>query len=177
MPDESAPEQDPQPGQAQNLTQGMIPVRSSNVHSIGYEWPQNGERAGNLLVRFLGGTGKNRSGPGALYRYRDVPREVFLAFQRAASKGGFVWDDLRVRGTVSGHQYDYELAGTGNDGYVPRQAGLKRGEKGEWYMQRTFRGNRSTLPTQQVRGPVGPLEKNFRSNAAKVKFHGGRRSN
>jgi hypothetical protein len=39
----------------------------------------------------------------------------------APSKGGWVWDHLRIRGTVSGHQKDYELAGIVG-GYVPRKA-------------------------------------------------------
>lgn len=153
----------------------MIPVRSSNVHSIGYEWSDEPRRPGNLLVRFLGGTGKNRSGPGPLYRYRDVPREVFLAFQKASSKGKFLWDEVRVRGTVSGHQYDYSLIGTGDSGYVPRQAGLKRGQKGEFYLPRNFAGRRSTLPEKQVRGTRQELTKNFRANAKKIDLRAGRR--
>lgn len=156
----------------------MIPVRSSNVHSIGYEWPddsQGGRRNGNLLVRFLGGTGKQRTGHGALYRYKDVPREIFLAFQRAASKGAFVWDELRIRGSVAGHQYDYELAGTGGDNYVPRQAGLKRGQHGEFYLPRNFAGRRSTLPERQVRGARSTLTKDFRKKASEINLRGGRR--
>ena len=159
---------------ATNLVQ-MIPVRSSNVHSIGYEWSDEPRQPGNLLVRFLGGTGKNRSGPGPLYRYRDVPREVFLKFRDASSKGKFVWDELRIRGTVSGHQYDYDLAGTGSNNYVPRQAGLMRGKKGEYYMQRTFQGQRSQLPTERVRGTGGALTQDFKRKAAAVKLRAGRR--
>lgn len=161
---------------ATGLVEGMIPVRSSNVHSIGWEWNDNDPRRGNLLVRFLGGTGKERSGPGSLYRYKDVPRPVFDAFKRAASKGGFVWDELRVRGTVSGHQYDYELAGTDAAGYVPRQAGLKRGEKGEYFMPRNFAGRRSSLPERQVRGSRQELTPDFRGKAKNLNFRAGRRS-
>ena len=142
------------------LTGQMIEVESSNVHSIGFridEGTAHRERTGTLLVRFLGtdSSGK-RSGPGPLYEYSDVPAELFQRFRRASSKGEFVWDELRVRGSVSGHQYAYKLAGITN-GYVPRQAGLKRGRVGEYYLQRRFRDESgqlltSQLPEQLVRG-------------------------
>lgn len=138
--------------------EGPILVESSNVHSIAYEFNlANSTQPGNLLVRFLGGTSKNRTGPGAMYSYKSVPYEIFKAFKIAASKGGFVWDELRVRGTVSGHQFDYQLADLGEMSHVPRQAGFKTGQTGEFYMPRNFRGQRSTLPEQQVRGPKGNL--------------------
>ena len=160
------------------LREGMIPVRSSNVHSIGWEWADGAnQRTGGLLVRFLGGTGSHRSGPGAMYRYRDVPRSVFDAFKRAASKGKFVWDELRVRGSISGHQYDYELAAIEGE-YVPRQAVVGfRGRGGEAYVPRNFQGRRSTLPAQQVRGSGGRnLTKDFKGEASKLAFRGGRRN-
>jgi len=158
------------------LIEGMIPVRSSNVHSIGYEWnPQNAQAPGNLLVRFLGGTGSNRTGKGPLYRYFDVPRNVFVAFKQASSKGKFVWDDLRVRGSMTGHQYAYDLAGTGDTDYVPRQVGLKRGAAGEHYLNRNFAGRRSTLPEQQIRGSRRELTPGFKQKAKKLDFRAGRR--
>lgn len=156
----------------QDLFEGMIPVRSSNVHSIGYEWGPTGG-IGNLMVRFLGGTGKARSGPGALYRYIGVPRAVFVAFKIASSKGKFVWDELRIRGTVSGHQYAYELAGTDADGYVPRQAGLKRGFTGEWYLRRSYQGRNSNLPEGPVRRPGQRLPGFDKHN--QMTFRAGRR--
>jgi len=117
------------------LTDGeMIPVRSSNVHSFGY-LPGPG-RTGTLLVRFLAGKSDNRSGPGRLYEYRDVPVEVFDQMALAQSKGKFVWDELRVRGTIAGHQYSYDLAGVGLGGYVPRQAAVKRGQQGTYFIRR-----------------------------------------
>lgn len=165
---ENALEEEPeQQDSGKPLVEGMIPVTSSNVHSIGFEWPEHGT-VGNLLVRFLGGDSKHRAGPGPLYRYFDVDHSVFNAFKRAQSKGGFVWSDLRIRGTISGHQYPYELAGTGPDDYIPRQAGLKRGMKGEFFLKRTFQGRRSSLPEQQVRGSRSNLVENFRGNAKKL---------
>lgn len=149
------------------ITGEMIPVRSSNVHSIGFRLdPESGfpvGTKGTLLIRFLGGHGKERSGPGALYEYFDVPASLFRAFRRAASKGKFVWDEVRVRGTISGHRYSYALADI-SGGYVPRQAGLKRGAPGEWYLTRRFRDSSgalltSRLPEMQVRS-AGPNRAN-----------------
>lgn len=144
------------------ITGEMIPVVSSNVHSIGFRLDANDSSAdlqsskGTLIIRFLAdGRGGKKTAPGASYFYYDVPARVFQEFRRAASKGGFVWDNIRVRGTVSGHKYSYDLAGI-VDGYVPRQAGLKRGAQGEWYLKRRFRdggGNvfESRLPETQVK--------------------------
>ena len=161
-------------GQVGPSIEGMIPVTSSNVHSIGYEWPTaDHSRPGNLMVRYLAGKGPNRHGEGSLYRYFDVPYHIFESFQTAVSKGGFVWDELRVRGTVSGHQYAYDLAGTSEDGYIPRQAGLKRGKQGEWYMRRSFQGRYSPLPERQVRGTRGAMPGWGRAD--ELKFRAGRR--
>lgn len=153
------------------VIEGPINVTSSNVHSIAYEHNQNDSYApGNLLVRYLGGDSKNRSGEGPLYRYHDVPVTIWKSFKLAASKGSFVWSELRVRGTISGHQYAYELAGTGDSNYVPRQAGLKRGKQGEWYMNRKFGDMSSTLPERQARGARGDLTKDFNKRAAEMKL-------
>lgn len=171
------PEAPTSPEPARPLVEGMILVKSSNVHSIGFEWNPAGDHLpGNLLVRFLAGMGSHRAGPGPLYRYRDVPREVFVRFKLAASKGGYVWDELRIRGSIIAHQYDYDLAGTGDDGYIPRQVGFKRGQKGEYYLQRQHGGRRSTLPERHVRGGRGSLSPGFDRKVTGVKFRAGRKS-
>lgn len=143
------------------ITGEMIHVTSSNVHSIGFRLDPDDNpndllsSKGTLLIRFLaGGKRGARTAAGALYEYHDVPARVFQEFRKAASKGGFVWDNIRVRGTVSGHKYSYDLAGIVG-GYVPRQAGLKRGQQGEWFMRRRFRDEsgvfESRLPEQRVK--------------------------
>lgn len=102
---------------------------SSNVYAIGYHPDTQ-----TMRVQFLGSTlrmdkirgsghkGKGRAkasrgvhagkrgGPGAVYDYFNVPPRVFARVQRAGSKGKAIWDNLRVRGTVYGHQYDYQLS-------------------------------------------------------------------
>lgn len=132
----------------------MIPVTSSNVHSIGFRAdPRTGDppRLGTLLIRFLGTDPfGHRVGPGSLYEYQEVPTALFRKFKWAMSKGKFVWDNVRVRGTVSGHRFAYDLVGI-SQGYVPRQAVLRRGRQGEWFIPRRFAGQVSVLPMEQVR--------------------------
>jgi len=123
------------------LTGEMIEVTSSNVHSIGFNINWKTPSIGTMLVRFLqeGRAGGQVGGP--LYEYFNVPTVLFQKFRTAASKGKWVWSNLRVRGTVSGHRYDYRLAGI-TSGYVPRKATVIGQE--EWYIKRQFTGeNRS----------------------------------
>lgn len=130
------------------ITGAMIPVTSSNVHSIGFIWNHKSPMKGTLKVRFLG-TNRNQSpqtrgGKGPIYHYFGVHPAIFQSFRDAASKGKFVWDRLRVRGTVSGHQYPYELTKLQADGYVPRQATSRdlgsNGNYREGFVPRTVRG-------------------------------------
>lgn len=141
----------------------MVPVTSSNVHSIGFIWNTADPMKGTLKVRFLqGGSKDTKKTAGPLYYYFNVHPDVFDAFLRANSKGSFVWDRLRIRGTVSGHRYHYELKGITN-GYVPRKA--TRLGKNEYFLGRSakFRnGNTgevrefsSSLPDQFVQNLGG----------------------
>ena len=144
------------------FTGEMIPVESSNVHSIGFIWNTDDPMKGTLKVRFLhSAKGGNKKGPGPLYHYDGVHPDVFDAFIRANSKGGFVWDRLRIRGTVTGHRFHYELKGITN-GYVPRKA--TRIGKNEYFVGRSakFRNKNgevrefsSSLPDQFVQNLGG----------------------
>lgn len=133
----------------------MIRVESSNVYAIGYRWNEQQPARGTLLVRFWekDSNGK-KSGPGSTYAYYDVHPQVFHAFEIAASKGKFVWDRLRIRGTVTGHQFAYRLVGLGRSGYVPRQA-TRYGNK-QYFIGRTVAAGggaqtfRSSLPDRRI---------------------------
>ncbi len=65
--------------------------------------------------------------PGARYQYLRVPFKLFNEMKDSYSKGKFVWDRLRVRGTIGNHQYQYNLVsgqvlpGAGG-AYIPRKA-------------------------------------------------------
>jgi hypothetical protein len=122
------------------VTGEMVKVVSSNVYAIGFDINQHSPVIGTLKVRFWqteGATARGAKVPGALYYYYNVPTDIFRRFQRAASKGKFVWDNLRIRGTVSGHKFDYSLQGIAR-GYVPRKATLTA--EGEIFAKRHFLG-------------------------------------
>ncbi len=120
------------------ITGEMLPTpESSNVHSYGYD-----VESWYLYVRFRAPgksvNGRRPNAPGSLYRYSHVPPEKFLKMFNASSKGKWIWSNIRIRGTLSGHQHDYALVGV-VAGYVPRKATLKSRNE-EWFMERTVRG-------------------------------------
>jgi hypothetical protein len=177
---EAEPEPEPPEGvektQSGELVEWVKCTTSSNVESFAYEWnPQNEREPGNLLVRFLGGDSKNRSGPGPLYRYEGVPRSVFVAMKLAHSRGKFVWDALRIRGTISGHQFPVELIGTGPSGYIPRRAvvGFRGRASRGGFAKRKFAGRTSSLPERELRGGRA-LTPGFRGKASSIRFRSGR---
>ena len=110
----------------------ILVERSTNVYGFSYDLAN-----GTLYIQFLGGRGDQRKGPGATYAYSSVPPAIFQRMRRAASKGNFIWDHIRVRGTVTGHRFDYRLHDIAG-GYVPRKATLLAGGE-EWYIRREFR--------------------------------------
>ena len=71
-------------------------VTSSNVESARYLWEEN-----QLWVSYRGGV---------VWSY-DVPFHKAAEFYRAGSKGGWVWDNLRVRKTKHDHQVPARLEG------------------------------------------------------------------
>jgi hypothetical protein len=148
----------------------MIPVTSSNVHSIGFRWNDMDPAKGTLIVRFL-----QKGRPGPEYEYSAVHPLIFDAFRAADSKGQFVWDRLRIRGTISGHRFDYKLTGIA-DGYVPRQAvGRRRpGDYREYFIRRTVTGRNAR--TGEVRAFESQLPSQFVRRVSSVAlFPGGRR--
>lgn len=136
------------------VTGAMVPTPgSSNVHSFGYHLDSE-----TMYVRFKATVGgKKTQSPGPLYEYAHVPPRIFLRFYDDAKNGEgagvAVWDILRIRGTLSGHHYDYKLIGI-TMGYVPRKATLM--PDGEWFRQREVRTPegqkiKSKRPNQLVR--------------------------
>lgn len=136
----------PKPGESNPLSEEILCVaQSSNVYSFAYDYAastlyvtfqghkinRGGVRRGRVsrgkstsrpqLVGDLGGTlTAGRGGRGAMYAYFDVPARVFERMKSASSKGKFVWDELRVRGSVYGHKYRYSLV----QGQVSTQKGV-----------------------------------------------------
>ena len=157
----------------------VVGDKSSNVWSFRYHFPSStlevtykapivqglrmrrGSSATEPGARGAKIVGK-RDAPGAAYWYSDVPVRVYRLLLSASSPGGAVWDHLRVRGTLYGHQYKYRLAsgslvttqGGAMGVYVPRRA-TRRGFRTRALAQRgTGRRGfiRSTLPEAVDRG-------------------------
>lgn len=137
----------PRPGEESPFSAEILTPQSSNVFAFAYDAqtstlyvtykapainPEAVHHAagagGRRLVGKLGKTviGKtNDRGP--MYAYFDVPARVYKRMILAVSKGKFVWDELRVRGTVYGHKFRYRLMqGSVTPGvggvYIPRKA-------------------------------------------------------
>lgn len=132
-----------------------INILSSHVYSHRYDFD-----ASTLYVRYLhwepGMKSTDRSGPGATYAYYDVSPEQYRALSRAGSVGTWIWDNLRVRGSVAAHQHRYQLADIVN-GYVPRQVvmDMYNGKIAEIYRPRKISVHgtttvKSSLPRQFI---------------------------
>ena len=65
-------------------------VNSSNVNSATYYHDSK-----KMLVEF---------GKGERYMYSNISEQEALSFAQAQSKGGFIWDHFRIRGTKNGHR-------------------------------------------------------------------------
>lgn len=118
-----------------NADNGMSPwiltPQSSNVYAFAYDY------MASLLYVVYKATerGKKLNAPGPTYSYggakRPFPARSFDRLRTAASKGKFIWNEIRVRGTVWGHQYPYTLVSASwstaefGDRYVPRKATKK----------------------------------------------------
>lgn len=148
----------PLPGQQSPYGEEILTPQSSNVFSFSY-MRLPGQRTGTLYVvykanslnpgslstghrrqgrglsrrQLLGKLGSTVSGKtnsrGPMYAYLKVPPGVYTGMKEAASKGKFVWDRLRIRGTIHGHQFNYVLIHgsvtiqPGVSGvYIPRKA-------------------------------------------------------
>lgn len=107
------------------ITGEMIPCTSSNVHSFGFQMNLRNPTKSMLLVRYLQGPAGSKS-KGPMYGYADVHPRVFRQMTIANSKGIFVWDELRIRGSIAGSQYRYSLLSVVGDN-VPRRATIENG--------------------------------------------------
>lgn len=163
----SLPEERREPSQPVDrwLSEGYFKIvdASSNVYAIKYD-----VQSANLYVQFQHwdpsmGYDELSGEPGPIYEYGGVSLAEARAFYLAASKGEWVWDNLRVRGTFSGHQKPYKLVAI-SQGYLPRKATWNYKNTGqEWFVQRkmwTKDGGAivSQLPTAPARGFPGGVK-------------------
>lgn len=111
------------------LTGVMVAVQSSNVHSIGFRFNLDYPLKSKLIIRYKQKdrrAGRSGTVGGPTYEYDDVHPDWFDDLQQAGSKGKWVWDRLRIRGTVAGHQFTYNLTRAAQ-GYLPRRALVNMG--------------------------------------------------
>lgn len=82
-----------------------------------------------------------------MYRYSPVEPELFDELYKtrrggdghggSSTPGTWIWSNLRIRGTISGHQKDYALVGVMQQ-YVPRKATVHP-DMGEILVERQVR--------------------------------------
>ena len=167
------------------LSEIHLTPNSSNVYSFQYDFenstlyvrfkaPQVSSGVRNVrgkggMVGIRGKAGKTIIGrtdkPGPLYAYYDVPTRIYRRIIARSSAGKAVWDELRVRGSIWGHQYRYSLVQgalvQGEGGklatYVPRRATRKGYKQRAVTEVGTGRRNyvRSSIDTRPNRGNRG----------------------
>ena len=86
--------------ESEEFLSGLQPVfvMSSNVAMVQF-FPDQGK----MMVEFLAKGNK----PASAYLYSQISYNEALSFLQSQSKGGWVWDNLRIRGTKSGHKKPY----------------------------------------------------------------------
>jgi len=134
------------------ITGQMMRVASSNVYAIGFEFNFDEPLRSKLIIRYKQsdrrGSGRNVGGP--TYEYLNVHPDWFTDLVATGSKGKWVWDHLRIRGTVAGHQYEYHLTRIAQ-GYLPRRAMVLAG------IQRLVRRSRSFVQGGRTQTITSPL--------------------
>jgi hypothetical protein len=163
-----------------NLYVPMELVTSSNVYAIGYDAQTmtmrvqylgtaishgalsgKGHRGKKRVKGQLGKTAVgNRGGAGPTYDYSGVPPRVFERIRSAGSKGKAIWDNLRIRGTVYGHKFDYKLVAASVADVVNIQTGKRMGRV--TYVPRRASGP-GTFEGRTMRQGVGRAARTFRS--------------
>ncbi len=140
------------------LTAEMLPVASSNVCKIGFQMNFNNPKIGGLVVQYFQksqrGAGKI---PGPSYLYKNAPVSLFQQLRNAPSKGEFIWDHVRERGTIAGTQYEYVLIRAA-ESYLPRRAMIVNGRQVLRKRKRTAEfksGRTATLVSSKPNRDVG----------------------
>jgi hypothetical protein len=127
-----------------------IYVNSSNVAWIQYLAAFEGTPE-HLYVGYL---------DGSAYGYSEITPEMAIAFLNAPSKGKWVWDNLRIRGTVFGWQKPYAFLNAASG-----EATRKWHEAGQSSQARhaaipkhgePFRGYHPADNFHVAKGPLGP---------------------
>lgn len=89
---------------------GVPLVRGVHFQSSNVEWVQYDKQYSSLYICYRTG----HQTDGRTYRYWTVNEALARSAFESASKGRFVWDNLRIRGTLLGHRLNYALVNAGN---------------------------------------------------------------
>ncbi len=81
--------------EVENFAYSQVKLR---LHSSNAAWAQYNHHDKELDVGFNNG---------GVYRYSNVDVREAIAFIKAASKGSWLWDNIRVRGSRTGHKKPY----------------------------------------------------------------------
>ena len=122
----------------------IMPVQSSNVEW--FRWEASND---TLQIGYK---------DGSVYEYYDIPLSMAMDMYRAGSKGGFVWDRLRRRGTVFGYQKEYAFLSGASTSTRIWHEGLpgQRDAKGK-YIKRS----QAALESRKRHGAIGPAGEPF----------------
>lgn len=128
---------------------------SGNVYAIAYD-----VRRGCLYVQYKhwrpGLPFGAQNGPGPIYEYKNVSISEAHAIFRAPDVSAWLWDNVRRRGTWSGHKKPYRLVAI-QAGYLPRKATFWRGGQ-EWFIRRQMWGVTGQATYSQLpNAPAPPM--------------------
>ncbi|MDO5749551.1 MAG: hypothetical protein Q4Q42_07945, partial [Planctomycetia bacterium] len=131
----------------QNVYAIKYDVRNASLYVQYKHWDPS------MPVRFGGNAG---NGPGPIYEYSNVSiKEAKDAFT-SPDIGVWIWDNIRVRGTWSGHLKPNRLVSISH-GYLPRKAVLNyKGRPGEWFVPRARWDKKSNRVVMVSQLPLAP---------------------
>ena len=77
---------------ARDIERNLVRVKSSNIWAYAIDIKDRHDKTGTVYIQFKG---KNGGPTGGLYRYYDIPINLWRRFIRAPSKGMFFWRYIR----------------------------------------------------------------------------------
>lgn len=138
-----------------------------HVDSTHVEWVQWIRDVETLYIGYHGGKG---IGVIAVYQYLEMTQaDAESIYNSGFHSGTKVWDDLRVRGTVFGHQKPYSIIAASNATYQSGFGGYhpKYLQDAKWEQQHANIPASGAIPPEWFEG-LGPYEKAWLARA-----HGG----
>ncbi|MBQ9873559.1 MAG: KTSC domain-containing protein [Thermoguttaceae bacterium] len=148
---------------------------SDNVYAIAYDVNKN-----CLYVQYKHWAPPMQfgaqNGPGPIYEYKNVSIAEARALYRAKDVGAWLWDNVRRRGTWSGHKKPYRLVAISR-GYLPRKATYWIDGR-EWFIRRQMWGSDGRAVYSQLpNAPAPPMGYDGQPDRSDWKPYRGRPNN